>query len=112
MCRKASSGPCRRHKRRARRSARRQCRADPAAWEVFQKEAAGEIGWRLRERLLSDGAAPRNEGEKGAMVTFIDESNQVSVPSWVTDLASFRAWADADDFPEEGRIWYLKGEVW
>jgi hypothetical protein len=46
------------------------------------------------------------------MVTFIDERNQVSVPSWVVDLESFRRWADADDFPETGHIWYLKGEVW
>jgi Uma2 family endonuclease len=28
------------------------------------------------------------------------------------DLESFRRWADADDFPEDGRIWYLQGEVW
>jgi hypothetical protein len=46
------------------------------------------------------------------MVTFIDETTQVSVPSWVTDLGSFRRWADSDDFPKEGRIGYLKGEVW
>jgi hypothetical protein len=46
------------------------------------------------------------------MVTFVDESNQVSVPQWVVDLPSFRRWAEADDFPEQGRIWFLKGEVW
>jgi Uma2 family endonuclease len=46
------------------------------------------------------------------VVTFIDESNQVSVPGWVVDLESFRRWADGDDFPEHARIWYLKGEVW
>jgi Uma2 family endonuclease len=34
------------------------------------------------------------------------------VPRWVVDLASFRRWFRADDFPEEGRIWYLKGGVW
>lgn len=45
------------------------------------------------------------------MITFVDEMNQVSVPSWVVDLESFRRWADAEDFPEQGRIWYLKGEV-
>ncbi|MGH7171849.1 MAG: Uma2 family endonuclease [Gemmataceae bacterium] len=47
------------------------------------------------------------------MITVINESNRrVSIPSWVVDLESFRRWADADDFPEDGRAWYLKGEVW
>jgi hypothetical protein len=47
-----------------------------------------------------------------ATVTYVDESDQVSVPGWVVDLPSFRRWADSDDFPEKGRICYLKGEVW
>lgn len=38
-------------------------------------------------------------------------SREVSVPDWVVDLESFRRWADADDFPEEGRISWLCGEV-
>lgn len=47
------------------------------------------------------------------MITVINEFNQVvSIPSWVVDMESFRRWADADDFPEDGRIWYLQGEVW
>lgn len=46
------------------------------------------------------------------MVTFVIESDQVSVPEWVTDLGSFRRWADSEDFPETGRICYLNGEVW
>ena len=47
------------------------------------------------------------------MITVINESNRVvSIPTWVVDLESFRRWADADDFPEHGRICYLKGEVW
>jgi Uma2 family endonuclease len=46
------------------------------------------------------------------MITFLNEDNQVSVPAWVLDLASFRRWTDTDEFPETGRIWYLKGEVW
>jgi Uma2 family endonuclease len=37
---------------------------------------------------------------------------EVRVPGWVVDLESFRRWADADDFPEKGRIWFLKGGVW
>jgi Uma2 family endonuclease len=46
------------------------------------------------------------------MVTFVVESERVSVPEWVVDLATFRRWAHADDFPEQGRISYLNGEVW
>lgn len=47
------------------------------------------------------------------MITVINESNcVVSIPSWVVDLESFRRWADADDFPDDGRAWYLQGEVW
>jgi Uma2 family endonuclease len=46
------------------------------------------------------------------MVTFVSESDRVSVPGWVTDLASFRRWRDDEDFPETGRICYLNGEVW
>jgi len=46
------------------------------------------------------------------VVTLINESFQVTVPDWVVDLESFRRWADADDFPDSGRVCYLKGEVW
>jgi len=46
------------------------------------------------------------------MPTFIYESAEVNIPDWVVDLESFRRWADADDFPEKGRIWYLPGGVW
>jgi Uma2 family endonuclease len=43
---------------------------------------------------------------------FFDETDKVTIPAWVTDLASFRRWAETDDFPEEGRICWLDGEVW
>ena len=46
------------------------------------------------------------------MVTFVIESDQVSVPEWVTDLDSFRRWADSEEFPDAGRVCYLNGEVW
>ena len=45
-----------------------------------------------------------------AVICQFDE--EVRVPEWVVDLQSFRRWADTDEFPEEGRIDYLKGEVW
>jgi Uma2 family endonuclease len=50
--------------------------------------------------------------KEGGMTTFVIESEQVSVPEWVKDLASFRRWADSDEFPETGRICYFGGEVW
>ena len=51
--------------------------------------------------------------EDGTMITVISESNSVvSIPGWVVDLESFRRWADDDDFPEDGRAFFLKGEVW
>jgi Uma2 family endonuclease len=38
--------------------------------------------------------------------------DQVEIPVWVTDLESFRRWADSDEFPQQGRLDYIKGEVW
>jgi hypothetical protein len=47
------------------------------------------------------------------MITFIGRDEQeIHVPSWVRDIASFRRWTDEDDFPEDVHVWWLKGEVW
>ena len=46
------------------------------------------------------------------MRVVVYESGEVVIPDWVNDLESFRGWADADDFPETGRIWFLPGGVW
>lgn len=46
------------------------------------------------------------------MVTVVNDTSRVSVPSWVKSLRAFRRWADSDDFPEAGRICFLGGEVW
>src|SRR5947209_9808644 len=46
------------------------------------------------------------------MATLMTESGRVHFPNWVVDLASFRRWCDSDDFPDEGRICFLQGEVW
>lgn len=46
------------------------------------------------------------------MVIFINDRQRFGVPSWVVDLESFRRWMDADDIPEDHRVYYLKGEVW
>jgi Uma2 family endonuclease len=46
------------------------------------------------------------------MVMVVNEAQQISVPVQVTDLEAFRRWTDSDDFPDDVRIWWLKGEVW
>jgi len=36
---------------------------------------------------------------------------QVEIPSEIRSLAGFRAWAQSDEFPERGRIDYIKGRI-
>lgn len=43
---------------------------------------------------------------------YYDETSVLTIPAWVVDLPSFRRWHDTDEFPEEGRIWFLNGGVW
>src|SRR5262245_23535752 len=38
--------------------------------------------------------------------------DHVKIPLWVSDLNSFRRWAESDEFPQEGRIEFIKGQVW
>ncbi len=46
------------------------------------------------------------------MITVVNEIGQIDFPPWVVDLESFRRWTDQEDFPENGRICYLQGNVW
>jgi Uma2 family endonuclease len=46
------------------------------------------------------------------MIRFTLDDERIQIPGWVVDLESFRRWADDDDFPEKGRISFLKGDVW
>ena len=46
------------------------------------------------------------------MSTILTEGQEVEVPAWVIDLPSFRRWSDQEDFPDTGRIWYIRGKVW
>lgn len=46
------------------------------------------------------------------MIRFQCDDVDVWVPTRVVDLESFRRWSDDDDFPEKGRISFIKGEVW
>ena len=41
-----------------------------------------------------------------------DIEESVRVPAWVVDIHSFRRWIDSEDFPEDGEISWIKGEVW
>lgn len=48
-----------------------------------------------------------------AVLQIFGADNSVVVPTWATEsLASFREWYASDDFPEQGRICYLAGEVY
>src|ERR1051326_195785 len=46
------------------------------------------------------------------MPTVITERDEITIPEWVNSLEAFRRWTDQDDFPESGRIWWLRGRVW
>jgi Uma2 family endonuclease len=39
-------------------------------------------------------------------------ATSVRIPRWVKDLDSFRRWTRSEDFPEQGWISYLAGELW
>jgi len=46
------------------------------------------------------------------MPTIITDLSEVTIPTWVDSLEAFRRWTDQPDFPQTGRIWWLRGEVW
>jgi hypothetical protein len=46
------------------------------------------------------------------MTTVIWDEGRLHIPCWVVDLASFRRWVESDEFPEEGRICFINGDVW
>src|SRR5436189_3355201 len=50
-------------------------------------------------------------GSTMPMVAY-DGAQLLTIPSWVVDFASFRRWCDSDEFPEEGRICFIRGDVW
>jgi Uma2 family endonuclease len=39
-------------------------------------------------------------------------ADDVRIPAWVTDLASFRRWRRSKSFPTRGRVSWLAGEIW
>jgi Uma2 family endonuclease len=48
----------------------------------------------------------------GVTNTVVNEGQEIHIPLWVVDLDSFRRWTDQDEFPEDGRIWWLRRGVW
>lgn len=46
------------------------------------------------------------------MATVVCTEGSLQIPAWVTDFASFRRWAESAEFPEDGRICFINGEVW
>lgn len=47
------------------------------------------------------------------MLTVVSDGEQMlTLPPWVVDFPSFLRWCDSDEFPEEGRIWFIRGGVW
>jgi Uma2 family endonuclease len=75
------------------------CRDDahsPPAWTQVEQEVSIQ----------------RIAGIPRSMSTIVVEGQMVHIPPWVDTLAAFRRWTESDDFPDSGRICYLKGEVW
>jgi Uma2 family endonuclease len=66
------------------------------------------IGLWLPCRYHVGGSDTKGHG----MVTIVAETGKISVPAWIVDLESFRRWVDTEDLPEEGKIWWLRGDVW
>ncbi|HKB03470.1 MAG TPA: Uma2 family endonuclease [Gemmataceae bacterium] len=46
------------------------------------------------------------------MSTVVVDDVELDIPSWVTDLNSFRRWLDDPQFPEKLPVWWLRGKVW
>jgi Uma2 family endonuclease len=43
---------------------------------------------------------------------FFSNEIHLTIPRWVTDINSFRQWADTPGFPERADIWWIRGEIW
>jgi len=46
------------------------------------------------------------------MSTIQFETESVRIPLWITDLPSFRRWAESEESPDKATVCYLSGEVW
>jgi Uma2 family endonuclease len=67
----------------------------------------------MREpEVLSADVAVAERGAAAGGTTFIADGARLHIPASVVDIESFRRWADTEEFPERGNIWWLCGEVW
>jgi hypothetical protein len=67
----------------------------------------------MREpEVLSADVAVVERRAAAVGTTFIADGAQLRVPATVVDIESFRRWAEGEEFPERGNIWWLCGEVW
>lgn len=57
------------------------------------------------------GTAVNRAATRTAPLRLLNDRLDVRVPDWVVDHGSFRKWVATDEFPEEGRVTYLDGEV-
>jgi Uma2 family endonuclease len=62
--------------------------------------------------IVDRAEKPIPVAHKRPTTRIITDHAEIQIPAWVVDLESFRRWTDAEEFPEDGRICYLKGEVW
>jgi Uma2 family endonuclease len=46
------------------------------------------------------------------MSTVCLDTEILTIPAWIDDLASFRRWAVSDESPDKAHVFYLAGEVW
>lgn len=42
----------------------------------------------------------------------INLADEAFIPDWICDLASFRRWADSQEYPPHGRYAFLQGQLW
>lgn len=42
----------------------------------------------------------------------INLADEAFIPDWISDLASFRRWADSQEYPTRGRYAFLQGQLW
>ncbi len=82
----------------------------PGACRKFERTRTEFSGTADRSEMASAryGSSPRENLMSLASITI---NEQIRIPAEVVDLASFREWARSEDFPENGRISYLAGEL-
>jgi Uma2 family endonuclease len=59
---------------------------------------------------LVPSPAPPSSRRRPAFRVIVNEA--VWIPSYVVDLDSFCHWACSEQFPDRGRVSYLRGEIW